>query len=172
MKQSSNIINSDIKRYKKNKTAANLALIGLAAGCVYFLVLYSQVDNNNYYYNWSLAFDVIYNLFFLLLTFLCSEQVKNYERKMFVPQLIIGSLQIARIFWLPLTGYLDNAITLGVFFGMMIPLAISGLCIISSAVIGFIRSKEVENFKNMLDRKEIDLDAELKKVDAFADGGK
>lgn len=178
------VIKSDILRYKKNKMAANLALIGLALGCLYFLILYSQVKNNDYYYTWWIAFDVIYNLFFMLFVFLFSEQVKGYDRSMFVFQLVVGVLQIARIFWLPLCGLLGvggnptfvalkesgaiegGAISLGTFFGLAISLAASGVCIIASGVIGFIRSKEVENFNKKIEDGEIDVDATLKELDA------
>lgn len=172
-RQSNKIIKDDILRYKKNKLAANLALLGIACGCLYFLVLYAQVKNGDYYYTWWIAFDVIYNLFFLLFTFLFSEQVKSYNRKMFPMQLIVGILQIARIFWLPLCGYLAEAISIGSFLAMAIFLAASGLLIIASAVDGFIRSKAVETFTKHLEDGSVDIDAELKKEDAFAvkDGG-
>lgn len=172
------IIKSDILRYKKNKLGANLALLGLAAGCIYFLTLYKQVNNGNYYYTWWIAFDVIYNLFFLLFTFLFSEQVKGYDRSLFPVQMAVGGLQIARIFWLPMCGYLGIAhdgiakmargvvIDFGTFFGLSIFLAISGACIIVSGIIGFIRSKEVENFNKKLENGEVDIDATLKELDA------
>lgn len=166
--QSNPVIKKDILRYKKNKPAANLALAGLACGCAYFLVLYAQVKNNDFYYNWSIAVDVIYNLFFMLFVFLFSEQVKNYNRKLFPLQLIVGILQIARTFWLPLTGYLKQAITLGSFLAMSIFLVASGVLIITSAVIGYIRSRTVETFIRQLEEGSVDLDAELKKEDAFA----
>lgn len=162
-KQKNPVIQNDIMRYKKNKLGANLALLGLAAGCIYFLSLYSQVKNNNFYYTWVIAFDVIYNLFFLLFAFLFSEQVKNYNRKLFPLQIIVGALQIARIFWLPLTGILARAIDIGSFLLMAITLGISGACIIASAVIGFIRAKSVENFAKKVESGDIDLEGELKK---------
>lgn len=159
------VIQNDIMRYKKNKLGASLALLGLALGCVYFLCLYSQVKNNDFYYTWVIAFDVIYNLFFLLFVFLFSEQVKNYNRKLFVLQIIVGALQIARLFWLPLTGLLANAIDIGAFLTMAISLAASGALIIASAIIGFVRSKGVENFTKQLEKGLVDLDGELKKQD-------
>lgn len=164
MKQvkSNPVIKNDVMRYKKNKLGANLALLGLVCGCAYFLVLYAQVKNENFYYTWAIAFDVIYNLFFLLFTFLFSEQVKNYDRKLFIVQEIVGLLQIARIFWLPLTGFMANAVTLGVFLAMTIALALSGVLIIASGVIGYVRSKAVENFTKQLENGEVDLDAALK----------
>ena len=162
------VIQHDIMRYRKNKSAANLALVGLALGCLYFLLLYAQVKNGNKLYTWEIAFDVVYNLFFLLLTFLVSEQVKNYNRKLFPLQLIIGVLQIARIFWLPLKGItLTNGdvtvISIGTFIALAVCLAVSGACIIASAIIGFIRAKAVEEFAKKVEAGEVDLEGELKK---------
>lgn len=157
------VLQKDIMRYKKNNFGANLALIGLALGCIYFLVLYAQVKNDNFYYTWVIAFDVIYNLFFLLFVFLFSEQVKNYNDKLFILQIIVGALQIARIFWLPLTGIINKAIDIGAFLAMAISLGASGACIIASSVIGRIRARAVAEFTKKLENGEIDLDAELKK---------
>ena len=160
------VIKNDIQRYKKNKFGANLALLGLVFGCVYFIVLYAQVKNNNYYYTWAIAFDVIYNLVFMLITFLCSEQVKNYNRKLFWLQLVVGVLQIARIFWLPLGGITAKAISAGSFIAMLVGLAGSGAFIIASAVVGFIRSKMVEDFNKKLESGEVSVEATLKELDA------
>ena len=170
------VIQHDIMRYKKNKLGANLALVGLALGCLYFLILYAQVKNDNFYYKWPIAVDVIYNLFFLLFVFLFSEQVKNYNRKMFPLQLIFGAMQIVRIFWLPLAGitetayctivgieYTGAAISTVTFILMTVCLAASGACIIASAIIGFIRAKAVEGFVKKVEAGEVDLDGELKK---------
>lgn len=164
------VVQNDILRYRKNKLAANLALLGLACGCVFFLILYAQVKNNDIYYTWEIAFDVIYNLFFLLFVFLFSEQVKNYKRKLFPAQLVVGALQIARIFWLPLKGITNTmpntgatCITSGTFIAMVVSLAASGACIIVSAIIGFIRAKAVEDFAKRVEAGEVDLDGELKK---------
>lgn len=167
------IIQNDISRYRKNKLAANLALLGLAVGCLYFLILYAQVRNGNFYYTWEIAFDVIYNLFFMLFVFLISEQVKNYNRKLFPLQIILGVLQIARIFWLPLSGITNvwvndlgeevTRISSLSFVSMTVCLAASGACILASAFIGFFRSLAVEKFTKQLENGEVDLDGELKK---------
>ncbi len=166
------VIQNDIMRYKKNKLGANLALLGIVFGCLYFLILYAQVKNNGFYYTWEIAFDVIYNLFFLLFVFLFSEQVKNYKKKLFPAQLIVGVLQIARIFWLPLKGITNmngdaTVITSATFILLTVCLAVSGACIIASAIIGFVRAKAVEDFAKKVEAGEVDLDAELKKEDSL-----
>lgn len=168
------IIANDILRYKKNSLASGLALAGLASGCLYFLILYAPINKNSYYYTWMIAFDVVYNLFFLLFTFLFSEQVKNYDSKLFPLQMLVGLFQFGRIFWLPLSGLNAGTIDVPPFVFMAIFLAISGALIIASGIIGLIRSRQVRAFVKQVENGTIDIDAELKKEDAFAaeaDGG-
>ena len=172
------VIKHDIKRYKKNKLASSLALLGIVFCCIYFVVLYAQVNNGNYYYKWPILFDVVYNLFFLLFVFLFSEQVKNYNRKMFWVQLALGVMQIVRIFWLPLAGVTKTAyptlakvtfegkiLGSGAFVVMVLALAASGLCVIASAVVGFIRAKSLEHFNKELANGEVSVEATLKELD-------
>ncbi len=155
-----------------------LALLGIVFCCAYFIVLYAQVKNNSYYYKWPIALDVIYNLFFLLFVFLFSEQVKNYDRKMFWFQLAFGAMQIVRIFWLPLAGvtetvypklagvsYNGAVLSSGTFICMVVFLAASGVCVIASGVIGFIRAKSLENFTKQVESGEISVEATLKELD-------
>ena len=172
------VIREDIQRYKKNKLASMLAILGIVFCCVYFVVLYAQVKNDNYYYRWPIAIDVLYNLVFMLVVFLCSEQVKNYNRKLFWLQIVLGVMQIVRIFWLPLAGvtetaytklanvvYTDKVLGAGAFITMLIGLGVSGACVIVSAVIGFFRSKSLENFNQKIESGEVSVDAVLKQLD-------
>ena len=164
------VIKDDIQRYRKNKFASMLAILVIVFCCAYFIVLYAQVKNGNYYYKWPIAIDVIYNLFFLLFVFLFSEQVKNYNRKLFWVQMVFGVMQIVRIFWLPLAGvsetlypklagvaYNGKVLTTGAFLSMVVFLAASGACVIASGVIGFIRTKSLENFNKKLESGEISI---------------
>ena len=172
------VIKDDIQRYKKNKLAANLALLGIVFCCAYFIVLYAQVRNGGYYYKWPIAIDVIYNLFFLLFVFLFSEQVKNYNRKLFWLQMVFGVMQVVRIFWLPLAGVAETAypslagvvysgkvLSTGAFMCMVVFLAASAACVILSGVFGFIRSKSLENFNKKLESGELSIEKTLKELD-------
>lgn len=172
------VIKDDIQRYRKNKLASSLALLGIVFCCAYFIVLYAQVKNNNYYYKWPIALDVIYNLVFLLFVFLFSEQVKNYDRKMFWFQMALGAMQIVRIFWLPLAGvtetlypklagisYDGRVLGSGAFISMLVFLALSGACVIASGIIGYIRSKSLESFTKKIESGEISVEATLKELD-------
>lgn len=172
------VIKNDIQRYKKNKFAANLALLGLVCGCVYFIVLYAQVKNGNYYYKWPIALDVIYNLIFLLFTFLFSEQVKNYNSKLFWAQTVIGVMQVVRIFWLPLAGvtetlyptlagvsYNGAVLSNGSFIAMVVALALSGACVLVSGIIGLIRSRSLEEYQKQVAAGEVSVEKVLKQLD-------
>lgn len=175
------VITKDVMRYRKNSLASNLTLLSLVFGCLYFMVLYAQVPynstynpfNGDYYYSYAIALDVIYNLFFLLLTFYCSVQVKNYKRNLFWLHIAIGVIQIVRIFWLPLQGLLyvgshdAAAISYSTFVWLVVFLAASGALEIAGAVIGFIRSKQVEAFKQKVENGEVDLEAAFKKEDTY-----
>ena len=172
------VIKDDIQRYKKNKLAANLALLGLVFCCAYFIVLYAQKENNNYYYMWPIALDVIYNLVFLLFVFLFSEQVKNYNRKLFWLQMVLGVMQFVRIFWLPLAGvsetvyptlakvvYDGKVLSSGAFISMVVFLAGSGACVIASGVIGLLRALSYEKFNKKLEKGEVSVEETLKQLD-------
>ena len=43
------ILQNDIQRYKKNKLASALALLGIAFACIYFMFLYAELDNDDYF---------------------------------------------------------------------------------------------------------------------------
>ena len=162
------VLSSDILRYKKNKFGANLALLAIVCDCIYFIFLYAVADEAGraYYSNWAIAFDVIFNLVFLLLTFLLSEQVKNYNSKLCILQIVLGALQIGRIFWLPLGGITNSAITTGKFLVLTISLAASGALEIASAVIGYIRSKQVAEFTKKVEAGEVDVMETIRELDA------
>lgn len=176
------VLQNDIRRYKKNKLASSLALLGIVFACIYFMFLYAEVKNKDFYYYWPIAIDVVYNLIFLLVIFLCSEQVKNYDRKMFYVQIALGVMQFVRIFWLPLAGITETAyvklagvefnglsgykpvLSNGTFAILLIGLAGSGACVIASAIVGFVRSKSLENFNKKLESGEVSIEATLKEL--------
>lgn len=166
------IISTDVMRYKKNKLASSLALGSIACDCLSFMFLYAVVGTD-YYSTWAIAFDVIFNLVFLLITFLLSEQVKNYDSKLVILQLVLGAFQIGRIFWLPLGGLIADppAIDIGRFLIMAIALGASGGLEIASAVIGYLRSKAVVEFNAKVEAGEIDIMQTIRELDELEAAG-
>ncbi|MBR1585958.1 MAG: hypothetical protein IJ662_10490, partial [Clostridia bacterium] len=68
----------------------------------FFVSIYKS-DVETYYYTILIGASIIYNLVFMLLTFLASEGVKNYKRGYSWVLFTLGALQIVRIFILPTT---------------------------------------------------------------------
>ncbi|MBQ3668718.1 MAG: hypothetical protein II920_05785 [Clostridia bacterium] len=91
----------DRMRFTKNTASSRLAILAIVFNVLYFISIYKS-DVGNYYYTALIGVSIVYNLVFMLTTFLCSEGVKNYNRSYSKVLIIVGILQIVRIFILPL----------------------------------------------------------------------
>lgn len=192
------IIDTDIYRYKKNKLAANLALLGLVFNCLYFMLLYgikaSTVNDETgaatftKFAQIEIGFSVIFTLLTLLITFLASEGIKGYNKKYGYVLVALAAFQVFRIFGYPLYGLRNNLLTVNYFWFnpttssleftlLLIFLVTSAACLVASAVIGYLRATQLELFEKKIESGEISIDETLKKLDeqdeaaksAFAD---
>ncbi|MBP5183515.1 MAG: hypothetical protein J6113_00205 [Lachnospiraceae bacterium] len=93
-------IRKDRMRYTKNTTSSSFALLAILFNVFYFVSIYRS-DVGSYYYTWLTGASIIYNLVFMLVVFLCSEGVKLYNFNYSVTMIIVGALQIVRIFIIP-----------------------------------------------------------------------
>ena len=148
-------IKKDRMRFTKNSASSSLCYFAILFNVLYFANIYSS-DVGNYYYSYVIGLSVVYNLLFLLFTFLCSEGVKKYSRSYSIFVLIIGVLQIGRIFYIPMKAHSTILSLEGVetvvmddkqFVLVIVYLAISAACCIASGVIGLIKTIMLENYK-------------------------
>lgn len=185
------IIRADIYRYKKNKLASGLALLGLVFNCLYFALLYGLRSEHlqdgatfNKLVTLEIGFSVLMTLVVLLTTFLASEGVKGYNKKFSIVLLVIAAWQILRIFGYPLYGLNNGLLTVNYFWYspnpsdysklnslpefiiMVVYLCASAACLIASAIIGWIRAAQLEKFQKQLDAGEVSVEATLKAMDA------
>lgn len=175
------IIADDILRYKKNKLAGTLAILGLVFNCLYFMVLYAFPKAE--FYTFEIGVSVVLTLVSLLAIFLSSEGVKGYNKTYSIVLLVVAAVQILRIFGYPLNGlkkdylYATGDKTLGyfgyfptssAFFGtiMIVYLALSAACLIGAAVWGWIVAVRLENFQKRINNGEVDIDKVIKEMDA------
>ena len=94
-------ISTDRMRYIKNTASSRLCYLGILADVLYFVSIYGS-NVGSWYYQWLIGVSIVYNLLFMLITFLASEGVKNYQRK-YSPLLYgLGIVQFIRIFILPM----------------------------------------------------------------------
>lgn len=196
MKKTANqqIVATDISRYKKNKLAANLALLGLVFNCLYFMLLYAYKtvrtgDQVTEFATLKMGFSVIMTLVVLLAAFLASEGVKGYDKRYSIVLVVLAVWQILRIFGYPLYGYRNQLLTVNYFWLdlkydaagnvtnlaavnsiefviLIVWLAASAACFIAAAVIGWIRAVQLEKFQKQLDAGEVSVEETLKAMDA------
>ena len=144
----------DRMRYNKNKLSSTLALVAIVFNALYFVCVY-KTDVGAYFYKMMIGFSVLYNLVFMLTAFLCSESVKNYKLSFAIVMLVLGALQIVRIFYIPLQAYRTpfgegTVIDSGKFILMTVYLSLSAAALFAGAVIGIIRSKKLTNFEEAI----------------------
>ena len=150
-KEEETAIKRDRMRFVLNKLSSSLALLAIVLNVFYFVSLY-KVDGP-FFYKYEIGASVLLNLVFMLAVFLCSEGVKNYNRSHAIALIVIGALELARIFLYPLSAHSAEAMETGRFTRIVIYLACAGALLIASGVIGVIRSIRLANYKKSLEEQ-------------------
>ena len=143
------VIRKDRMRYTKNSLSSGLALIAILANVFYFVSIYKS-DVGSYYYKLIIGASILYNLLFMLVVFLSSEGVKGYKMGYAYALLVIGALQIVRIFILPLSAH--NATVMinqqetvvmqnAQFIRVIFYLCVSAACCIAAGIIAIIKTR-------------------------------
>ena len=158
-------IRRDRMRFTKNTLSSTLVIVAILFNVFYFINLYkSDVGHNggNFYYQIRIGASIIYNLVFMLAAFLSSEGVKNYKIGYCWVLIVIGVLQIVRIFILPAQAAATEVTIGGTVYRVMenpqhirvvIYLLVSAACCLAGAVIGIIRCKELSAHMAELEKK-------------------
>ncbi len=149
---------TDRMRYTKNTISATLAYVAILLNAIYFISIYST-DVGSYFYTIQIGASVIYNLLFMLFVFLASEGVKSYDYKFSFVLILIGAMQIVRIFGIPLNAY-NAIITIGMkqvyvmqppqFILCIAMLVLSAAAAIAGGIIGFIKTKKLRSYEKSL----------------------
>ena len=163
MTQNDLFIKRDRMRYTKDSFSSGLVLLAIVFNVLYFVSIY-QTDVGRYYYNWVIGASVVYNLLFLLIAFLASQGVKSRKSGYGLMLLVIGLLQIVRVFYLPAKAYaaeveigseMVRVMTDGQHTYVVICLVASAVCCVVAAVSSYISNqqlaqhmRELENQKN------------------------
>ena len=148
-------------RYTKDSLSSGLVLLAIVFDVLYFISIYSS-DVGSYYYTWMIGASVIYNLLFLLIAFLTSQGVKSRKTGFSVPLLILGVLQVVRVFYLPAKAYaatveigkdVTKVMTDGQHTYVVICLVASAVCCIVAAVSSYISNKQLAQHLSQLENK-------------------
>ena len=138
----------DRMRYTKNTTSSRLTLLAIVFDVLYFVCIYRI--NVDYYYNILMGASILYNLIFRLAAFLCSEGVKNYKQEFSFVLCVLGLIQIARIFILPMQAHSTMttvggtemlAMSDGQFVRVVVYLVASALCLFAAAAVNLTKRR-------------------------------
>lgn len=152
-------IQLDRMRFTKNSTAANFALLAILFDVLYFISIYES-NVGSWYYNILIGASILYNLVFMLAAFLCSEGIKNYKVSYSYVMLLLGIIQIIRIFIYPMRAKAATVTIMeqpvivmgaGQFLRCVVYLVLSAACLIIGAVIGYSRSRALQAHLATLD---------------------
>ena len=151
-------IKADRMRYTKNSICATLSYLAILFNALYFLNIYHS-DVGSFYYKMQIGFSVIYNLLFMLFVFLSSEGVKKYDRRYSIALIVIGALQVVRIFGIPLDALTSTVIVKRVevrvmntsqFIFCVVYLVASAALAIVAGIIGLIKTKKLRDYEKTL----------------------
>ena len=154
-------IRLDRMRYVKNTASSRLCYLGILFNVLYFISIYKS-DVASWYYQILVGASIVYNLLFMLMVFLASEGVKNYQKNYSILLCALGAGQIARVFILPLQAHqavvkVSGAETIVMqnpqFIRVVIYLALSAVSLIFAAVINWNKSRALEAHTAMSGQK-------------------
>ncbi len=146
-------IRLDRMRYVKNTLSSRLCYLGILFNVLYFVSIYKS-DVGSWYYQGLVGASIIYNLVFMLFTFLASEGVKGYQKNFSWLLICIGLLQFVRIFILPMQAHqgvvkINGVETLAMedpqFIRIIIYLVVSGTSLLAAAVINWFKHQQLAN---------------------------
>lgn len=152
MNQEERNIRRDRMRYIKNSLSSTLTYIAILFDVFFFISIYES-NAGSWYYNILMGASILYNLIFMLAAFLSSEGIKNYKESYAYAMIVLGAIQIVRIFIYPMSahsavysvGGVDTQVmTDGQFIKVIIYLVASAACLLVGAVVGIIRSRELK----------------------------
>ncbi len=141
----------DRMRFTKNTTSSRLAILAIVFDVLYFVSLYKI--NVDYYYTLIMGASILYNLVFMLAAFLSSEGVKNYKQGFSYVLCVLGIIQIARIFILPIPAHATTvkvggaellAMSDGQFTRVVIYLIASAACLFAAAAVNLVKSRALK----------------------------
>lgn len=160
MTQEDLLIKKDRMRYTKDSLSSNLVLLAIVLDALYFVNVY-QTDVGSYYYTWVIGASIIYNLLFLLTAFLASEGVKNRKTGYSGILILIGLMQIVRMFYLPakahsavvaVNGQEVLAMGDGKYIYAIVCLVVSAACCIVAAVTSYRNNKTLAEYMRSIEK--------------------
>lgn len=143
--------------YTKDKIPSWFALLAIVANVLFFVSIYRT--NLSAYYNYTIGVSVLTNLLFMLATFLCSEGVKTYKKSFGIAMIVLGVIEVGRIFFFPYKGFTTIESTTNEPIMAANQFAFTVICLSVAAVLlvtgGIISIRDSRILENSLKSKEV-----------------
>lgn len=155
------LIKRDRMRFTKNTLSSGLALLAILFNVLYFVSIYKS-DVGSFYYNIIIGASILYNLIFMLVVFLSSEGVKGYKASFAFALLVVGVLQIVRIFILPMRAHTATVtvsqqetvvMQTAQFLRVVVYLCASAACCLIAGIVGIQKSRALAAHMATLEQK-------------------
>ncbi len=147
----------DRKKYKGDGMPYLLVMLGLVINVFYFVCVYKLNDGT--FYQPIIGVSVIYNLLFMLSVFLCAENLKNYKWKFSVAIIVIGLLQLVRLFIIPpMTADITSSLyteeqIVSAKVRMCLYLISSCVLLVTGSVISIVNSLRLQKYKQLTEQQ-------------------
>ena len=145
-------ISIDIMHYKGNNLAFGLILLSILLNVVMFIIIY-RVSTSIYAANVQLGIDLFINVFYMLLCFLAAEKTKHYSRDWAKVSVVLGIVQVARIFWIPLVYFLNKGLSVGAFTACVVLLSACAACNIIAGIVTNIKYWILEDHEPIINEE-------------------
>ena len=154
-------IQTDRMRYIKNTASSRLCYLGIATDVLFFVSIYGS-NRGSWYYQWLMGVSIVYNLLFMLVTFLASEGVKSYQERYSFLLYGLGAAQWARVLILPLMAFRavikiggteTRVMETGQLVYVIICLAVSGFALVAAGAMNQRKSRILRNHLKTLEER-------------------
>lgn len=142
-------ISIDIMHFKSNRSSFWLILLAIALNVAMFIIIY-KTNTSDLKADLQLGLDLLINVIIMLACFLAAEKTKRYSKQWGIISIVLGGIQFARIFWIPLYYYLNGGINAAYFAACFVLLAAGAASLIVAGVITLIKYKILEMNKPLL----------------------
>lgn len=147
-------ISYDMMHYNGNKSSFWFILLAIALNIAMFIIVYRAViGKSSDLGNVQLGLDLIINVVFMLVAFLAAEKTKRYSKEWGIISFVLGGIQVARIFWIPLSYYLNGGINSGEFSACVILQACGAACCIVAGVLTLIKYRIIQEHEPLIKKE-------------------
>ena len=139
--------NVERMRYQNDSLPFWLCIIGIVFNIVYFIGIYRSRELAP---DVTFGVDVVYNIVFMLITFLASEKTKTYARGWPFVLFLLGAIQALRVLWIPARFLALEQLTRPGYWKAFAALIASGASLVAAGSVSLLHAAMLRRFLSRL----------------------